>query len=158
MADSSCKQLIKSKEVMLKSRQKYYQNSATLEKSEKGQTDERATKNLQNLRNLANKASEEYIKTIENVNKNTDDFDHTVPEIMKSLQQNEESRIHFVKSSIEKFIKLIHKNQINIKENFDHAYGLINNVNTSIDIKVFVDVHKGKYKGGIKEEFISYQK
>ena len=148
------KHLTKSKENMIKSRHKYYQSSASAEKLL--QSDEKASKANQNLRNQVQKASDDYLKAIESVNKLTEEFDKSVPENMKTLQQNEESRIHFLRSIFEKFIKSLSKTEE--KSKFDKVLGLLNNINSDIDIQVFVDTHKGKYKGGIKEEFISYQK
>ena len=145
---------------MLKKKNKYYKHSATVEKTEKNQgtNDDKNNKQIIQLKNLANKSSEEYVKSIENVNKVIEEFDYSVPNKLISLQQNEENRIHFVKTTLEKFIKQAMKNQTISKENMEQMIGLVNNINSDIDIQVFVDTHKGRYRGGIKEEFISYQK
>ena len=157
--ESITKQLVKSKEVMVKSRHKYYKHSAAAEKSEKPQgPEEKIVNKVSQSRNLANKSAEDYMKSIEIVNKFTEDFDETVPEVMSSLQQNEENRIYFVKGSLEKFIKQATKYQGLSKENLEQVSGLVSNINGGIDIEVFVDTNKGRYRGVIKEEFISYQK
>jgi hypothetical protein len=148
------KHLTKAKENMVKTRHKYYQTSAAAEKSTT--SEEKLSKSQQNLRNQAQKSSEDYFKAIETVNKLTEDFDRSVPENMKILQQNEESRIHFLRSIFEKFVKSLSKTENS--EKFEKVSGLLLNINSDIDIKVFVDIHKGKYKGVVKEEFISYQK
>ena len=158
-ADSSSKELNKMKEIMVKNRHIYYKNSATAEKAEKSQClyDEKSIKHINQLKNLTNKSSEDYISNIESVNKLIEEFDIKVPEQMNSLEQNEKSRIHFIKLTLEKFIKQVTKSQAISKENLEETIGLVNNVNSDIDIKVFVDTHNGKYQGGIKEEFINYQ-
>lgn len=155
-SDSTYKQLTKAKETMVKTRHKYYQSSAAAEKS--SNTDEKNSKTQQSLRNQSQKSSEDYFKSIEQVNKLTEDYDTIVPDLMKNLQQNEESRIHFLRIIFEKFIKNLTKKDLVCCESFENVLGLLNNVNSEIDIKVFVDTHKGKYKGGVKEEFVSYQK
>ncbi|OMJ79776.1 hypothetical protein SteCoe_20125 [Stentor coeruleus] len=154
------KHLSKAKEQMVKNRHKYYKLSGAAEKNEKnlGSADDKGHKTLLHMRSIANKSSEDYMKSIETVNKFIEEFDKTIPELMTSLQQNEESRIHFIKSIVEKFIKSLCKSKLTEKDNFDQVLGLLNNVNSEIDIKVFVDRYKGKYKGGVKEEYVSYQK
>lgn len=158
-ADTTYRQLSKSKEEMLKKRKKYYKHSASAEKAEKSnQVDDKLTKNLAQLKVFVGKSNEDYTKSVENVNKLIEEFHKTVPNIMESLQKNEESRIYFVKSSLEKFIKQYNKTQFNLKDLLEHVSGLASNVNSGIDIQVFVDTHKSRYKNIVKEEVISYQK
>lgn len=153
-----CKQLKKSKEIMVKDRHKYYKYSADAEKIEKQRDDEKISNKISQSRVQVNKSSENYMKSIEIVNKQIEEFDETVPNVMNSLQQNEENRIFFVKSTLEKFVKQSSKHISLAKENLEQISGLVNNVNSAIDVEVYVDANKGRYKGGVKEEFISYQK
>lgn len=76
---------------------------------------------------------------------------------MESLQQGEESRIHFIKSTLEKYTKHIQRYHISGSEILEEMTTVLNNVNSSIDILVFVDNNKSKNGGLIREKFISYE-
>lgn len=78
-----------------------------------------------------------------------------MPSIMESLQQNEESRIHFIKNSLEKYIRHYQKYQNSVYQNLEKLGELISNVNSAIDIRVFVDSLKSKTLV-TREQFVNY--
>jgi len=80
-----------------------------------------------------------------------------MPQIMESLQQSDESKIHFIKSSLERYVKHYQKHQNFCIDIIEEVNSIVGNINSNIDIMVFVDSNKSKDVGTNREEFVSYE-
>jgi ecotropic viral integration site 5 protein len=157
------KELKTSQTRMNKCKQEYYKTSSELEKATRlAATEENKDKHEQAQRlaihymSLQEHHLDNYIQGILDVNKHWDKYDNTMPPIMEGLQQNEESRIHFIKTSLEKYIRHFQKYQINLNTNIEKLGDIVMNVNSAIDIRVFVDLHKSKSFVS-REQFVNYE-
>lgn len=158
------RQLHKSRQKMEKLKNKHFMCSQKAETADLMLAQDVPVKELFKLqkqagyyRLVANRASETYEKSVHDANLNWNNYDTMIPGIMVSLQQNEESRIHFFKYSLEKYIKhhtTFQSNTININS---ELLTVLENINSEIDIKSFVDSNRStKLKN--REEFISYDR
>ncbi|CAG9324067.1 unnamed protein product [Blepharisma stoltei] len=158
------KQLQKAIQKMEKHKEKHIKCSSEAEKIEKqynyndtSEKQQKMYKQVLQYKNSAFKASEAYDKSVFDANQCWNDYDSIIPGIMADFQQNEESRIHFIKYSIEKYANYYIAYQKNINEIFEELNVALGTVNSEIDIKEFVDNHKSS--SPIKrEEFVSYEK
>lgn len=146
-----------------KYRQKYYKTSMAAEKAEllkqPDQLRDSQTKFLHKsfYAVQANKLQEKYEESIMEVNAKLEQFDSIMPGILEALQQNEESRIHFMKYSLEKYVKHFQTYQINNAENCGDINNILDNVNSTIDVIIFVDINKSKDPYLKPEIFTSYE-
>ena len=161
-----CKETSKIKEKTNKLKEKYYASCEQLEKTEKleksyGEENKEKLEKLQKAtlaqRLSVSKAFDAYGLSFKDLEYSCDKYDENMPGIMESLQKSNESRIHFIKYSLEKHAKFQLKClqlSIEVVEDFSN---IISNVNSNIDIRVFVDVNKSKTKPK-REEFSRYEK
>ncbi|CAG9314965.1 unnamed protein product [Blepharisma stoltei] len=158
------RQLLKAKQKMEKLKNKHFISGEKAETAEAmisiDATPERQLK-MQKQANyyrlLANRASETYEKSVHDANLCWNKYDSIIPGIMVSLQQNEESRIHFIKYTLEKYSKHHSSFQSILKSIFTEFDIQLANINSEIDVTSFVEANKSKrYKN--REEFISYER
>lgn len=157
------KDLTKSKEKTKKLRRNYLETAKQAEKSEKliaeedtKDKQEKALRQALYNRMLVNKASENYSKSHQEMTAAWDTYDSEMPEILEFMQQNEESRIHFLKYTFEKYAKHSKTYCQGIDESLDEVLLVLNKINSSLDVKMLVDklkTHKVKRK-----EMTSYDK
>lgn len=159
---SHYKELKFSQEKMNKSRNEYYRTSNELEKySRLGMVEDSKEKQDQNqkiithLSMLQETHLDNYIKGIVDVNSCWDTYDKYMPQIMEDLQQNEESRIHFMRNSLEKYIRYYQKLQVQNGTSLEKLGEIFMNINSSIDVRVFVDLYKSKNLV-MREQFVNY--
>ena len=145
-------------EKLVKQKKEYYKVAAEREKVSAGNEGDKQEasrsylKLQQNQENCLNK----YIEGIMEVNKLWDEYDRAMPQIMEDLQQNEESRIHFIKNSLEKYIKYHQRYENHHSVNTEKLGEIISNINSLLDIRVFVDLHKSKDQV-YRESFVTYE-
>ena len=151
------KQLHKARERMEKLKSKYYQASAAAERAEESKDKEKSFRQAQNLRANANRACELYMDSVRQVNQKWDEYDCLMPGIMESLQQSEESRIHFLKYSLEKYVKHYKRLLEESMNTLEELSVVLGNINSNIDVRVFVDACKSKNCGVVRENFVSYE-
>lgn len=158
-------QLTKARSMMTRCKESYYEACAACERVEQlvdladsRDVLERAQRNLIQARTVAKSASERYMNAVDTVNKEWDDYDKLVPGVMESLQQGDESRIHFLKYTLEKFFRLVQKmNHADCKVYTD-LNSIVTNISSSIDIRVFVDGLRNKSGSGTqRERFAGYE-
>jgi hypothetical protein len=149
---------------MQKLRKKYFQASEIADKAEQvSQSEEgrekleRAYKQAINYRGLASKASHQYMASFDEVNSCWGEYDSTMPGVMEHFQQNEESRIHFLKYSLEKYVRHQQRLTSGMDTLVSEYNFILSNINSSIDIRVFVDSHKSKSLGVVREQFMTYE-
>lgn len=98
---------------------------------------------------------ENYKKCVEDVKIFSDIYDSEMPSILDSLQQNEESRIHFIKSTSEKFVRFYQRLLENSSQYlFEYSDSIIF-INSGFDIKNFIGCLEAPLI--ISEDFEDYQ-
>lgn len=157
------KKLQKSIDNMQKLKEKHLQKSGESEKIEKlvdrndhSKEQQKLYKNALQAKSNSFKASEIYEKSVQEANKLWDEYNSVMPGVLDGFQQNEESRIHFFKYSIEKYTNYYAKFSLNVTGIFEELNAALSNVDSEIDVKEFVEANKSKV---IKkqEEFVSYE-
>ena len=121
------------------------------------QNSEKQNRNLAQSRAMAKQATDRYILSIEQANGLWDEYDRVMPDVMLTLQQNYEGRIHFLKYTLERLTKsFLKRSQSESKVYTDFASSL-NTINSNADIRFLVDSLRGKTVGVTRERFISYE-
>ena len=147
-----------------KLKEKYYQSCELLEKTERAERSciEENKEKIEKLQKLGTsqrliiaKNLDAYGISFRELDNSCDKIDALLPGIMESLQKNNESRIHFMKYSLEKHAKSHIKCLQSSKETIEDFSTIISNISSNIDIRVFVDSNKSKYKP-LREEFLKY--
>lgn len=156
------RELKTSQERMNKYKQEYYKASGEVEKATRASMIEDTKEKQEQAQRLGihymmlqEQHLDNYIQGILDVNKHWDEYDNIMPSVMESLQQNEESRIYFIKNTLEKYVRHYQKHQISVAGNFEKLGEIISNVNSAIDIRVFVDFYKSKNLVQ-REQFVSF--
>ena len=158
-------QLTKARSFMTRCKDSYYEACAACERIEEvldladnKDTLERAQRNLIQARTVAKNASERYLSAVDQANREWEEYDKVVPSVMENLQQGDESRIHFLKYTLEKFFRLIQKmNHADCKVYTD-LNSIVSNISSSIDIRVFVDGLRNKAGAYTqRERFAAYE-
>lgn len=159
------KEISKSREKTYKLREKYFTASVQLEKAEKAEKQysednkekvERLKKFSAAQRLQVAKSYDAYLASFKELESFCDKHDSIMPGIMESLQKSNESRIHFMKYSLEKHAKSHLKYLQSCKEVIEDFSNIVSNINSNIDIRVFVDSNKSKQKPH-REEFLKYE-
>jgi hypothetical protein len=158
-SDDILKPLKSAQMELRKIKKNYYHQSESLEKLSRSVIN--ANNHLQivtqksNLERSVQILSENYKKCVDDVKIFTDIYESEMPKILDSLQQNEESRIHFIKSSSEKFVRFFQKMVEGSSEYLFEFNDSVTFVNSVFDIKNFV----GRLENPmvITEEFVDYQ-
>lgn len=96
-----------------------------------------------------------YLEGLTEVNQLWSDFEEKIPPIMENLQQNEESRIHFTKNTLEKFVRYHQKIEVQINLSIKSFLETISDINSSSDIQLFVSQF---HSPGLKkpDKFVNY--
>lgn len=136
----------------------YYTSSESQEKLERTVLNESNKLQISAQRkfysNLVSSSHENYLKSLEEVSIFTEIYESEMPLIMESIQQNEESRIHFIKSSAEKYVRFYQKmldSNATILTEFSNSLLF---VNSTFDIKNFVG--RLEIPLVVKEDFVDY--
>jgi hypothetical protein len=157
--ENESKPFLAAKSELSKARAVYYQHSEALEKIKR--TSLTSSNNINTISQQKHYetsekiAQENYKKCIDEVNYIAGIYQSQMPDILESLQQNEESRIHFIKNSAERFIRhyqrLIEANNNCLVEFSDS----VNFINSNFDIKNYT----GRLSKPIhvQENFIDYE-
>lgn len=147
-----------------KTKEKYYQTCEQLEKAERAEKScfeenkekfEKLQKSTALQRLQVAKCLDMYNANYRELEQSCDRYDANMPGIMESLQKSNESRIHFIKYSLEKHTKSHLKCLQGSKETIEDFAAIISNINSNIDIRVFVDINKSKFRP-LREEFIMF--
>lgn len=156
-------QLLKTRDKMEKLKEKHIKSSIAAEKAEKislseenKEKQEKAFKQANYYYNIANKATQSYERSVSEVNNCLDEYEIIMPSLMESLQQSEESRIYFVKSTLDKYSKQALKHENSIIDTVEELTAVVSNVNSEVDIRVFVEGNLGKISNK-REEYLSYE-
>mmetsp|Transcript_11331 Transcript_11331/g.11406 ORF Transcript_11331/g.11406 Transcript_11331/m.11406 type:complete len:417 (-) Transcript_11331:866-2116(-) len=80
-----------------------------------------------------------------------------MPGLLETLQQSEESRIHFLKYSLEKYTKHFQKYETQGAGTLEELATVVDNVNSSIDVIIFVDINKSSEAENKRMRFVSYE-
>ena len=158
-------QLTKARSMMTRCKESYYEACAACERVEQlvdladsRDVLERAQRNLIQARTVAKSASERYLNAVDTANKEWEDYDKLVPSVMENLQQGDESRIHFLKYTLEKFFRLVQKMNHSDCKVYTDLNSIVTNISSSIDIRVFVDGLRSKAgSGSQRERFAGYE-
>ena len=146
------------KKELAKYKEQYYQSCENQEKVERIIVNEnnkiQVTAQKKHYKTLASSNLENYLKSLEETSIFTEIYESEMPTIMESLQQNEESRIHFIKSSAEKYVRFYQKTVEASAENILEFSNSLLFVNSTFDIKNFVG--RLEIPVVIKEEFVDY--
>jgi len=155
--------LVRTRETLSKAKDKYQESNQQKDKAEKmmvmadDEKLDKARKQFQVLCTAAKAAGERYLQAVSDYNSALADYERKYPEVMKGLQQSEESRIHFLKYTLEKFMRLQQRlNQVSAGL-FGDMGAIIGNINSPIDIRVFVDGHKSTTPLFRRATFLPYQ-
>lgn len=143
---------------LIKFKNEYYDQSYYLEKLDRTSV---TPSNLNELNTKKKKAKsvikvshENYNKCCEDLKMYFDTYETGMPAIMESLQQNEESRIYFIKSSAEKYVRFFQKSLDASISSLNDFSTSLNLVDSKFDIKNFVGGLENPMI--IKEEFVDY--
>ena len=141
-----------------KSRKYYYHYSEQVEKLERTLQNSNNSSQIalqkKNYNTFIKQNLEKYLRCVEDLNKYNKLYQEKMPGIMECLQQNEESRICFIKSSAEKYTRFYSKNleaSLNSLNEFSSSLAF---VNSNFDIKNFVG--RLESPSVVKEEFVEY--
>ncbi|OMJ91649.1 hypothetical protein SteCoe_5804 [Stentor coeruleus] len=136
----------------------YYQQSETLEKlkrtiitSNNQQTIAAQQKQYEISVNIA---QENYKKRIDEVNYLMAIYESEMPSLLESLQQNEESRIYFIKSTAEKHIRHYQKMIESLNTCLIEFSDSVTFINSNFDIKNFIGRLENPME--IQKEFVDY--
>ena len=140
---------------LIKYKELYYQSSECLEKLERTVINENNKLQINAQKkyyhNLVKTNRESYLRCVEEASIFCEIYESEMPSIMESLQQNEESRIYFIKSSAEKYIRFFQRNLDSSSVILNEFNNSLIFVNSAFDIKNFI----GRLQSPliIKEEF-----
>ena len=163
------KETVKLKEKTQKSKEKYYQSCEQLEKYEKMEKtaieeskdkfdrSEKMQKTIASQRLQVAKNVDYYTSAYTELELAYNKYDSEMPSIMQTLQNSNESYIHFTKFTLERFLKSQNRLITVVKDSIDEFSIIISNINSNIDIRVFVDTNKSKVPP-VREEFAKYDK
>ncbi|CAG9332307.1 unnamed protein product [Blepharisma stoltei] len=161
---SSNNLLSKSKEKLDKLKEKHLKCAETAEKAEAlsmkeevKEKQEKAFKQANYYNGVAHKVTESYEKSVIEMNECLDEYENVMPSIMEALQQSEESRIIFVKSTLERYSKQYAKYENGVWETIEELNAVVGNINSEMDIRVFVEANRSKDEINKREEFLSYE-
>ena len=161
---SLLREIAKYRERNQKAKEKYYQSCEQLEKIERS---ERSCfdDNKEKLEKLQKTTSVQRLQVAKNLDiytanfkelcRSCDKYDAIMPGIMESLQKGNESRIHFIKYTLERHTRSHLKSIECSREVIEDFASIISNINSNIDIRVFVDMHKSKQKPP-REDFVKF--
>ena len=154
----------KFREKTIKAKEKYYSSSEQLEKCEKLEKSEenkekleKLIKNSNNQKVVAAKNLEFYDFAYKELSQAYNRHDSEMPSIMDTLQKTDESYIHFMKLTLDKFTKSHGRFLSLSKDSIDEFSIVLSNINSNIDIRVFVDTIKTKSPSA-REEFVIYER
>lgn len=155
--------LVKTREALSKAKEKYHECNQQKDKAEKmmvmadDEKLDKARKQFQSFSAAAKAASERYLQAVTDYNSALAEYERKYPKVMEGLQQSEESRIHFLKYTLEKFMRLQQRlNQVS-GDLFGDMGAIIGNINSPIDIRVFVDGNKSTIPSFQRATFVPYQ-
>jgi hypothetical protein len=146
----------KAREQMLTLQQKYFKAALDAEKFE-ARPEGKTQKQLLKLRTEAARAGERYIQAFELTNQRLVEHDEVIPEVMGNLQQNEESRVHFIKYTLEKYARAQQRSAASLAAATASLTDIVGNINSGLDVRVFVDSRRTKSHGLEREEFLSFE-
>lgn len=147
---------------ILKLRADYYMASGEAEKAarlavtedlnNKGEISDR---NEIKLLNKSEMHLAKYLEGLTEVNRSWEEFERKIPSVMENLQQNEESRIHFTKNTLDKFVRYHQKGENQKSNSYKSLLETVSEINPSLDIKLFVSQF---HSTGLKkpDEFVNY--
>lgn len=149
-------------------KKEYYESSELFEKAnqkslnlkEKNadkEEQDRVQREIVYYRDMILKQRNLYMQAVNCANQTWKASDENMINVMESLQQSEESRVHFIKSALEKYVKHYQKHQNNCLELIEEINSIVWNINSSIDVMVFVDVNRSKPSEAKIEKFVSYE-
>jgi hypothetical protein len=118
---------------------------------------EKQGRSLAQARSQSKQAADRYILSIEQANALWDEHDRLMPDIMLTLQQNYEGRIHFLKYTLERLVKNMSKQCQQEAKVYADLTTALGNINSNADIRVFVDSLRGKSVGVTRERFVAYE-
>ena len=156
-------QVIKAKDSLEKTKKRYIESCQQEERITQnlplleGEKLDKAKKILATCGQTVKIAAEKYSLALNNYNSLLGEYDACMPEILETLQQGEESRIHFLKYTLEKFLRLQQKLDTCSLTVFGDLASIVGNVNSPIDIRVFVDGQKSLTPQIHREEFEPYE-
>ena len=158
-SDNILKPLKSAQLELRKIKQNYYNQSESLEKLSRvvinPNNQQQLTTQKMNLERSVLILAENYKKCADDVKIFNDIYETEMPSILDSLQQNEESRIHFIKSSSEKFVRFFQKMLEGAGEYLFEYNDSIVFINSVFDIKNFVGRLENPMR--VTEEFVDYQ-
>lgn len=161
------KELAKSKDKNQKTKEKYYQSCEQLEKYEKAEKSaleeskdkfdktDKMQKTIASQKLLVAKNLDFYTSAFTELELIYNKYDSEMPSIMQTLQNSNESYIHFTKYTLERLLKSQNRLNSVMKDSIEEYSIIISNVNSNIDIRVFVDTNKSKVTP-VREEFIKF--
>lgn len=155
--------LVRTRDTLTKAKEKYQESNQQKDKAEKmmvmadDEKLDKARKQFQVLSAAAKTAGERYLQAVGDYNSALAEYERKYPKVMEGLQQSEESRIHFLKYTLEKFMRLQQRlNQVS-GGLFGDMGAIIGNINSPIDIRVFVDGHKSTTPLFQRATFLPYR-
>jgi ecotropic viral integration site 5 protein len=147
---------------VLKLRADYYMASGEAEKAARlaitedcKERIEDVEKNEIKMMNKSEYSLAKYLEGLTEVNQLWSEFEVKIPGFMENLQQNEESRIHFTKNTIEKFVRYHQKHETQASISIKSFLETILEINSSSDIQIYVSQY---HSPGLKkpEKFVNY--
>ena len=151
-----------SHEKTLRERSEYYHFSCEAEKAARIGITENSKEKQESAEKIEQKwisKSEDklksYIQSIHKTNEILENYKKIIPPVMNNLQQNEESRIQFLKNSLDKYLRYFRRFEQNYHASLEKFEKSIFYVNASEDIRVYVSSKIGDqvFK---QEEFMKY--
>ena len=154
----------KFKEKTIKAKEKYYSSSEQLEKYEKLEKSEENKEKLEKLAKTSNnqkllvaRSLDLYDLAHKELSQAYNKHDSEMPSIMETLQKTNEGYIHYMKLTLDQFMKS-HSRFLSLsKDSIDEFSIVVSNINSNIDIRVFVDTNKSKFPPA-REEFVLFEK
>jgi hypothetical protein len=99
---------------------------------------------------------DKYLENLLKTNEILETYEREIPPILMNLQQNEESRIQFLKNSLEKYSRYFRKSELNFQESLEKLSKSCAEISPSEDISLFLS-GKSNEKLIKREDFVNYE-
>jgi hypothetical protein len=109
------------------------------------------------LKLKAAKANEQYKATFKAVQSMWAEYDLLIPRLLFTLQENEESRIHFLKTTLDKLASQYIRVMESVTTSLKDLSAVVGNVSGNIDVRVLVNSLDGKHVQVARDLFVTYE-
>lgn len=151
------------KESLRRTRTRYYEYKADADEAESrfsqipSKERDHQIQRIAKLKLKAQKAHSQYTATFNTVESMWAEYYQQMPSSLQVMQENEESRIHFLKTTLEK-LTLQHSRVVDsLASSLKDMTALISNINGNIDLRVLVNSLEGEHVPEERDKLVPYE-